>query len=89
MFADQCHHGKEEDLLFPAMEAAGIPRESGPIGVMLEEHNIGRQYVRGMAEAVSGYRAGETQAGRAFAQNAKPTVTCCLSTSTKRTIFCT
>lgn len=71
VFADQCHHGKEEDLLFPAMEAAGIPREGGPIGVMLEEHNIGRQYVRGMAEAVNGYRTGEPHAGHAFAQNAK------------------
>lgn len=25
-FADKCHHGKEEDRLFPAMEAAGIPK---------------------------------------------------------------
>lgn len=24
-FADRCHHGKEEDLLFPEMEEAGIP----------------------------------------------------------------
>ncbi len=25
VFADKCHHGKEEELLFPAMEEAGIP----------------------------------------------------------------
>ncbi|MGQ9493468.1 MAG: hemerythrin domain-containing protein [Anaerolineae bacterium] len=48
IFADRCHHGKEEDLLFPAMEKAGIPREGGPIGVMLIEHVQGRNYVRGM-----------------------------------------
>ena len=34
-FADGCHHRKEEGVLFPAMEAAGIPRQGGPIGVML------------------------------------------------------
>lgn len=34
-FADGCHHRKEEGVLFPAMEAAGVARESGPIGVML------------------------------------------------------
>ncbi|MCM8763778.1 MAG: hemerythrin domain-containing protein [Candidatus Omnitrophica bacterium] len=52
IFVDRCHHGKEEDLLFPAMEEAGIPVEDGPIGVMLTEHNIGRDYVKGMSEAV-------------------------------------
>ena len=31
-FVDQCHHFKEERVLFPAMEERGIPREEGPIG---------------------------------------------------------
>jgi len=26
LFADKCHHGKEEGLLFPAMESAGIEK---------------------------------------------------------------
>ena len=30
LFADQCHHGKEEDLLFPLLEQKGIPRTGGP-----------------------------------------------------------
>jgi len=34
-FADKCHHGKEENHLFPSLEIRGIPREGGPIGVML------------------------------------------------------
>lgn len=51
VFADKCHHGKEEDLLFPAMVEAGVPREGGPIEVMLAEHNEGRGYVRQMKEA--------------------------------------
>jgi hemerythrin-like domain-containing protein len=39
-FADTCHHGKEEDLLFVAMENVGIPRDRGPIAVMLREHEF-------------------------------------------------
>lgn len=71
IFADRCHHGKEEDLLFPAMEKAGIPREGGPIGVMLIEHVQGRNYVRGMGEAVSRYKAGEVKAASDFIANAR------------------
>ena len=50
-FADKCHHLKEEKLLFPALEERGIPREGGPIGMMLAEHEEGRGYVRAMAAA--------------------------------------
>jgi len=53
MFADRCHHGKEEGMLFQELEAKGIPREGGPIGVMLFEHEEGRELRRKMAEAVS------------------------------------
>jgi hemerythrin-like domain-containing protein len=45
-FADRCHHGKEERHLFPLLVERGIPREGGPIGVMLAEHEQGRGYVR-------------------------------------------
>ncbi len=45
IFIDKCHHGKEEEFLFPAMEAAGVPREGGPIGVLLQEHEQGRKLV--------------------------------------------
>ncbi len=51
-FADKCHHLKEENLLFPALEERGIPREGGPIGMMLAEHEEGRGYVRAMAAAL-------------------------------------
>jgi hemerythrin-like domain-containing protein len=52
-FADQCHHFKEEKVLFPAMEEHGIPSDGGPIGMMLTEHEEGRSYVRGMAAAIT------------------------------------
>jgi len=49
-FADARHHGKEEDILFEAMVAAGFPREAGPIAVMLMDHQAGRARLAAMAE---------------------------------------
>jgi len=54
-FADACHHGKEERLLFQHLvDALGFPRHAGPIAVMLADHEAGRGFVRGMAEALEG-----------------------------------
>lgn len=55
-FADSCHHGKEEDCLFPAMERVGMSREMGPIAVMLHEHEAGRRFVRGMLNGLEEIR---------------------------------
>jgi hemerythrin-like domain-containing protein len=64
-FTDRCHHAKEENALFPALEARGIPRHGGPIGMMLHEHEEGRALLRDIEE---GAAAGDA-AGRArFAQ---------------------
>jgi len=52
-FADACHHGKEEDILFAAMVEAGFPRDGGPIAVMLFEHDQGRAHVRRLAEVAA------------------------------------
>lgn len=49
-FVDQCHHGKEEQHLFPALERRGIPRVRGPLGVMLLEHERGRDLIRAMSQ---------------------------------------
>jgi len=70
-FADKCHHAKEEDLLFPAMEESGIPRQGGPTGVMLAEHEEGRSYVRNMKEAAERYGAGDREAAAPFVDNAR------------------
>lgn len=70
-FADRCHHAKEENLLFPAMEAAGIPREGGPIGVMLTEHEEGRRHVRAIKEAADRLAKGEAKAASEFARHAR------------------
>jgi len=54
-FADGCHHAKEEGVLFPAMIAAGIPSQGGPVAVMLDEHDQGRAAVKAMDAAVAGF----------------------------------
>jgi hemerythrin-like domain-containing protein len=72
-YADRCHHGKEEDQLFPMLEERGMPAEGGPTGVMRLEHQQGRQLVIRMVNAIDGAAAGEksaldefTDAGRKF-----------------------
>ncbi len=69
-FADRCHHGKEEDNLFPRMEAAGVPRAGGPLGVMLLEHDQGREYVAAIAGAIDSYEGGDRSAAGVIAENA-------------------
>jgi hemerythrin-like domain-containing protein len=62
-FADACHHGKEEDILFVAMVEAGFPRSGGPIAVMLHEHDQGRGLV-GVLKARAEQPASWTDADR-------------------------
>ncbi len=62
LFADICHHGKEEDVLFPELEAHGIPRQGGPIAVMLHEHRQGRALVTQMSELLEPARRSEGEA---------------------------
>lgn len=46
------HHHKEEEVLFPALEKKGMPRDGGPIGVMLSEHEAKRGLVKELRKAV-------------------------------------
>lgn len=62
LFADACHHGKEEDLLFPVLVEQGMPSEQGPIAVMLHEHRLGRLHVAAMAGALKEARQGDVSA---------------------------
>jgi hemerythrin-like domain-containing protein len=71
IFVDKCHHGKEEELLFPALEAIGVQKDGGPIGVMLSEHQQGREYVRKMNGSFSQYNEGDHEAAAKLVKNAK------------------
>ena len=64
LFADACHHGKEEGLLFETLAEQGFPREEGPIAVMLHEHRMGRALVRDMVQAGEELRSGDAHGWR-------------------------
>jgi len=61
-YADAWHHAKEEEHLFPAMEGAGMPRQGGPIAVMLHEHVLGRSYARQIADHLDAATGGDDAA---------------------------
>lgn len=74
LYADACHHAKEEVELFPALEEEGIPRDSGPVAALIEEHREGRRLLADMGAALAPARAGDAgalgrllRAGRAYA----------------------
>mgnify|MGYP000503477949 CR=1 FL=1 len=69
-FADGCHHKKEEGVLFPAMEAAGVPAEGGPIAVMLAEHQEGRRLTAAMRAGAEKLQSGDIAARTAVADYA-------------------
>ncbi len=62
-FADGCHHHKEEGVLFVAMNAAGMPTQGGPIGVMLTEHEEARALTRALRDGAQRMEAGDRVAG--------------------------
>ncbi|MCC7012935.1 MAG: hemerythrin domain-containing protein [Planctomycetes bacterium] len=53
MFADRLHHGKEEGLLFPMLQARGMAENVGPIAVMLNEHDLGRSELARLRKALA------------------------------------
>ena len=65
-FVDRCHHGKEESLLFPALEKVGVSRDGGPVGVMLKEHQQGRELVAKMKNELYLYKKGDNDAAAKF-----------------------
>lgn len=56
-YADKCHHGKEEDLLFPAFIDHGVPPQGCPIAALLHEHKSGRELVGNLDKAVDDFQA--------------------------------
>jgi len=74
VFVDKCHHGKEEDLLFPALITVGIPK-GGPITVMLHEHEMGRNYIKTMSDVYAAYVAGDKSSSDTIRQNALAYIT--------------
>ncbi len=61
-YADKCHHGKEEDLLFPMLAQRGVPMRGCPVEALTHEHTMGRALVKSLAEASDAFRRGDPSA---------------------------
>jgi hemerythrin-like domain-containing protein len=70
---DRCHHRKEEQWLFPALESIGIAHKGGPIGALMEEHRLVRSHVQVMARAAQrlGVAQHDAAAAAEFAREAR------------------
>ena len=69
-YADRFHHAKEEDVLFKALVANGMPEKNSPVAAMLMEHDHGRAFVRGVEGAAQRLLAGENAVAE-LAENAR------------------
>ena len=70
-YADRFHHAKEEDVLFMALVANGMPRENSPVAAMLLEHEQGREFVRALEAAARRALVGEPGQDEIIATNAR------------------
>jgi hemerythrin-like domain-containing protein len=61
-FADGLHHAKEENLFFPLLAERGFSTSQGPVAVMLHEHALGREFVKGIADNIASYKNGDKAA---------------------------
>lgn len=59
-FADRCHHGKEEDILFP--EVIKDISNLFMVNELLGEHKSGRDYIHGIIESIKYYKTGNPDA---------------------------
>jgi len=71
IFADKCHHGKEEGILFPELINMGLSKDTGPIAVMLHEHMVGREYIKDMSVHFQEYKNGVSEALTRIADDMK------------------
>jgi len=63
LYADQCHHGKEEDILFRALEAKPLDEPLKQIlNELTSEHVITRHATGRLAQANQRYRDGDAAA---------------------------
>ena len=63
-YADRCHHGKEEDILFRELKQKSLSSEHEKILYeLIEEHKFGRKITKQMADATMNYVKGN---GKSF-----------------------
>lgn len=58
-FADKCHHGKEEEILFARLQISSHPSMAEKLTDILQEHQQGRDLISASKSALSAYKAGD------------------------------
>jgi len=67
-YADRCHHGKEEDILFRALGSKPLSSEHRRITEeLIEDHKLGRKITSSLLEANERYKKGDPAALSAIA----------------------
>jgi hemerythrin-like domain-containing protein len=66
-YADRCHHGKEEDILFRELLKKSLSEKHKKImNELIEEHATARKTVARLAETRDKYAQGTSDAGKEF-----------------------
>lgn len=60
-YVDSCHNMKEEHHLFPLVEQRGVPRQGGPLAVMLGEHDESRIVLPKLSALIHRYARGDRE----------------------------
>lgn len=60
-YVDSCHNMKEEHHLFPLVEQRGVPRQGGPLAVMLGEHDESRVVLPKLSALIHRYARGDRE----------------------------
>jgi hemerythrin-like domain-containing protein/rubredoxin len=67
-YADRCHHGKEEDILFLELSRKPMPEDlRSTMEDLVRDHGASRANVRALASANQSYRAGDASARHGMA----------------------
>jgi hemerythrin-like domain-containing protein len=59
-YADRCHHGKEEDILFRELGSRDLSKEHRDmVGQLIKDHKWARQQTKDLVQATEKYAAGD------------------------------
>lgn len=70
-FADECHHGKEEGVLFVMVEPHLNADQKETMNRLLKDHVEGRNYVKNARESLNKAAEGDIEAAQEIAGNLK------------------
>lgn len=69
VYADKCHHGKEEDILFVALEEKGMPPHlKNTMERLIEDHKVSRENVKLVMETNQKNQIGDNGALRSMSE---------------------